>query len=707
MRVARRGRRDGRPPTRDAAAGSGAGDLAETRSEPAIEKVEGTLIPPQRPQVPRRPERVDPARPSPPPRRISPWIWWIPLGLSIAWNAYTLLVPKGPPTVEVSYSAFLEQVRSGNVASLTLRGQGIEGVFKQETLWPPASGNAPGDTAGASAPAPPQPAAPAASFTRFTSVVPAQGDDRLLPLLEGDEVAVTAKDLAAGSWLIDLAVNAAPMVLLVGLLVLMGRQARRGQQDLFRFGRSGAHMFQEQRSEITFADVAGVDEAKAELEEIVGFLKEPERYRLLGARLPRGALLVGPPGTGKTLLARAIAGEAHVPFFIISASQFVEMFVGVGASRVRDLFGKAKAAAPAIVFVDEIDAVGRQRGAGFGGGNDEREQTLNQLLVEMDGFDDKTKIVVLAATNRPDVLDPALLRPGRFDRQVTVGLPDRAGRAAILGIHTRGLPLSQDVELDQLALRTPGFSGADLANFANEAALAAARRGATEVGVVDFDSALDSIVLGTLQPGLLNQEERRLVAFHEAGHALVARLTPGADPVNKVTIIPHGRALGVTMQLGDEDRRNYSRSYLLGRLDVMLGGRASEEVVFGDPTTGAESDLKAATSLARRMVGLWGMSEELSSVWYGVGEAHPFLGREFAQPREYADETAAQLDAAVRKLIDEAHARATELLQEHRDVLEALVNELLVRETVNRRQLDELLERRGIAKAALSARVNC
>ena len=548
--------------------------------------------------------------------------------MSIAWNAYSLLVPKGPPTVEVSYSAFLEQVRAGNVAHQILRGQGIEGVFKQETLWPPASGNAPAATAGPSAPAPPQADKPAASFTRFTSVVPAQGDDRLLPLLEGNGVAVTAKDLAAGSWLIDLAVNAAPMLLLVGLLVLMGRQARRGQQDLFRFGRSGAHMFEAQRPEITFADVAGVDEAKAELEEIVGFLKEPERYRQLGARLPRGALLVGPPGTGKTLLARAIAGEAHVPFFIISASQFVEMFVGVGASRVRDLFGKAKAAAPSIVFVDEIDAVGRQRGAGFGGGNDEREQTLNQLLVEMDGFDDKTKIVVLAATNRPDVLDPALLRPGRFDRQVTVGLPDRAGRAAILGIHTRGLPLSQDVELDQLALRTPGFSGADLANFANEAALAAARRAATEVAVIDFDSALDSILLGTLQPGLLNQQERRLVAFHEAGHALVARLTPGADPVNKVTIIPHGRALGVTMQLGDEDRRNYSRSYLLGRLDVMLGGRASEEVVFGDPTTGAESDLKAATSLARRMVGLWGMSEELSSVWYGVGEAHPFLGRE-------------------------------------------------------------------------------
>ena len=501
-----------------------------------------------------------------------------------------------------------------------------------------------------------------------------------------------------------------PALVFFGVWYYLGRRMaseQGGLGGLLSIGKSRAKVYVEKQTGVTFADVAGVDEAKAELEEIVGFLKEPERYRQLGARLPRGALLVGPPGTGKTLLARAIAGEAHVPFFIISASQFVEMFVGVGASRVRDLFGKAKAAAPSIVFVDEIDAVGRQRGAGFGGGNDEREQTLNQLLVEMDGFDDKTKIVVLAATNRPDVLDPALLRPGRFDRQVTVGLPDRAGRAAILGIHTRGLPLSQDVELDQLALRTPGFSGADLANFANEAALAAARRAATEVAVIDFDSALDSILLGTLQPGLLNQQERRLVAFHEAGHALVARLTPGADPVNKVTIIPHGRALGVTMQLGDEDRRNYSRSYLLGRLDVMLGGRASEEVVFGDPTTGAESDLKAATSLARRMVGLWGMSEELSSVWYGVGEAHPFLGREFAQPREYADETAAQLDAAVRKLIDEAHARATELLQEHRHVLEALVEELLVRETVDRRQLDELLERRGMAKAALSARAHC
>ncbi|MCX6023899.1 MAG: ATP-dependent zinc metalloprotease FtsH, partial [Chloroflexi bacterium] len=477
---------------------------------------------------------------------------------------------------------------------------------------------------------------------------------------------------------------------------------QRGQQDIFRFGRSGAKVYQEEQPpSVTFADVAGVEEAKAELQEIVAFLKEPLRFRQLGARLPRGALLVGPPGTGKTLLARAVAGEAQVPFFSISASQFVEMFVGVGASRVRDLFAKAKAAAPAIVFVDELDAVGRQRGTGFGGGNDEREQTLNQLLVEMDGFSDAASVIVLAATNRPDVLDPALLRPGRFDRQVTVGLPDRAGRAAILGIYIRRLQVSEDIDVHLLAQRTPGFSGADLANFANEAALAAARRGATQAAMRDFDVALDSILLGTRQAALLIPDERRLVAYHEAGHALAARLTPGADPVTRVTIIPHGRALGVTMQLGDEDRRNYSRSYLVGRLTVMLGGRVAEELVFGDPTTGAESDLKSATQLARRMVGSWGMAEELGSVWYGVGETHPFLGREMAESRPYAEATATQLDAGVRKLIEEAHGRATQLLEQHRPELDALVQELLAHESVDRQQLEDIMQRHiGVPAAA-------
>ncbi|HYM82683.1 MAG TPA: ATP-dependent zinc metalloprotease FtsH, partial [Candidatus Dormibacteraeota bacterium] len=442
-------------------------------------------------------------------------------------------------------------------------------------------------------------------------------------------------------------------------------------------------------------DVAGADDAKVELQEVVEFLRQRERYRRLGARLPRGLLLIGPPGTGKTLLARAVAGEARVPFFSISASEFVEMFVGVGASRVRDLFSKAKAAAPSIVFVDEIDAVGRQRGAGLGGGNDEREQTLNQLLVEMDGFDESTSVIVVAATNRPDVLDPALLRPGRFDRQVTVGYPDRAGREAILRIHTRHLKLAPEVDLALLSRATAGFSGADLANLANEAALLAAREGRDAVGTAQFEEALDKILLGTRQSALSDPEERRLVAYHEGGHAIAARLTPGADPVQKVSIIPHGRALGVTEQRPEEDRRNYARDYLLGRLTVMLGGRAAEELVFGQPTTGAESDLKGATDLARRMVGVWGMSEDLGPVWYGVGETSPFLGREMAAPREFGETTAGRMDKAISELLESARQRAERLLRDHRGALDALAAELVQHEIVDARRLDEILLEHG------------
>jgi cell division protease FtsH len=532
--------------------------------------------------------------------------------------------------------------------------------------------------------------------------MPPTGDPALLPLLEAHNVTITAKDTTSGgSFLLSLLVSVLPMLLLVGFFVYMGRQAQRSQQGLFGFGGSRARLVDAERPSVTFADVAGEDEAKAELTEVVDFLKKPERYRRLGARLPRGVLLIGPPGTGKTLLARAVAGEAHVPFFSISASEFVEMFVGVGASRVRDLFTKAKATAPAIVFVDEIDAVGRQRGAGLGGGNDEREQTLNQLLVEMDGFDDRTNVIVIAATNRPDVLDPALLRPGRFDRQVTVGYPDRAGREAILRIHTRGLLLAPDVDLVALSRATAGFSGADLANLANEAALLAARQNRDTVGAEQFEEALDKVLLGTPQSALANAEERRVVAYHESGHAIVARLTPGADPVQKVTIVPHGRALGVTEQRPDEDRRNYPRDYLQGRLAVMLGGRAAERTVFGQPTTGAESDLKAATDLARRMVGLWGMSDELGPVSYGVGETHPFLGRELAAPREFAEATAARIDAAVTSLLEQADAQAAALLVRYRSALDALAEELMAHEAVNARRLDEILVAAGALPPAI------
>ncbi|MHB1005351.1 MAG: ATP-dependent zinc metalloprotease FtsH [Chloroflexota bacterium] len=629
--------------------------------------------------------------------RLPRWAWWLMLAALIAWNAYALLVPKAPPEAQLTYSDFLTQVRGGNVAGVIMSGQNVDGTFKKPFSWPPNNQSTPNASGGAQ----PQ----SGTYTRFNSVLPPNGDPRLVPLLEDQGVSISAHDLNAGSWLWDVLITVMPLLFLVGLLVFMGRQTQRGQQSIFGFGGSKARLYNRERPGITFADVAGEEEAKRELQEVVDFLKRPERYRALGARLPRGVLLVGPPGTGKTLLARAVAGEAAVSFFNISASEFVEMFVGVGASRVRDLFTKAKAEPAAIIFVDEIDAVGRQRGTGLGGGNDEREQTLNQLLVEMDGFDTNTNVIVLAATNRPDVLDPALLRPGRFDRTVTVGLPDRTGREAILRIHTRPLRLGTDVNLDLLARRTPGFSGADLANLANEAALSAARRGATQVLMRDFDEAMDKIVLGTKRVTLMSEQERRVVAYHEGGHAMVARLTPGADPINKVTIIPHGRALGITEQLPEEDRHNYTRDYLLGRVGVMMGGRAAEELVFNQPSTGAENDLKQATNLVRRMVGLWGMSDDIGPVSYGIGETHPFLGRDMAQPREYAESTAAELDLAVRRMLEQAYDYAYDLVVRYRPALDLLVEELMVRETVDAHRLEEIMvasvgEQRKVGKEA-------
>ncbi len=415
---------------------------------------------------------------------------------------------------------------------------------------------------------------------------------------------------------------------------------------------------------ITFDDVAGIDEAENELVEVVDFLKNPQKYQRLGGTIPKGILLVGAPGTGKTLLARAVAGEAGVPFFSLSGSEFVEMFVGVGASRVRDLFERAKAAAPAIVFVDELDAVGRQRFAGLGGSNDEREQTLNQLLVEMDGFEPNQDVIVIAATNRPDVLDPALLRPGRFDRQVTVGLPDKRGREAILKIHTRGIPLESSVDLTSIAAGTPGFSGADLANLVNEAALTAARHSRKTVSRADFDEALDKIILGTVRGTLMNEHEKLVVAYHEAGHAIVAHFSPGSDPLRKVSIVPRGRALGVTIQTPTEDRYNCSRQYLLARLSVMMGGRAAEIITFDEVTTGAQNDLKEATELARRMVGLWGMSDEIGPIYLGTGEQHVFLGRELTQDREMSANTLDRADEAVRRLVTEAMDGAIAMLKE-------------------------------------------
>jgi cell division protease FtsH len=489
--------------------------------------------------------------------------------------------------------------------------------------------------------------------------------------------------------------QALPLLFLIGLFYIGSRAARQQQQGIFGFGRSQAKLYTEERPHTTFADVAGVDSAKEELKEIVDFLRDPGMYHRLGARIPKGVLLVGPPGTGKTLLARAVAGEANVAFFSISATEFVEMFVGVGASRVRDLFERAKGAAPAIVFVDEIDAIGGSRGGRgpIAGVNDEREQTLNQLLVSMDGFEPNEAVIVLGATNRPDVLDPALLRPGRFDREVVVDPPDRKGREAILKIHTRDIPLASSVDLRALARATPGMSGADLANLANEAALTAARNHHTEVTQTDFEQALDRITLGSVGTPLLNPEERRTVAYHEAGHAIVAFLLPNVDPVQRITITPRGRSLGVTQFLPLDDRRNYRRDYLLNRMAVGLGGRAAEEVVFDDITSGAQNDIQMVTNIARTMVTELGMVDEFGPTYLGGSSQDP-SGRPTYnpwEPKEYSDETAAHIDQAVRDLVDAAHRRALDILRDNREALDAVAQALIKDESLDRVQFTTIV----------------
>jgi cell division protease FtsH len=494
--------------------------------------------------------------------------------------------------------------------------------------------------------------------------------------------------------LVNLVLQWLPFLLLIGFFLWMRQRTVQDQAGVFGFGRSRARRYSSDHPPVTFEDVAGADEAKSDLRQVVDFLRHPAKYHDLGAHIPRGVLLVGPPGSGKTLLARAVAGEAGVPFFNLSGSEFVEMFVGVGASRVRDLFQQAKATAPAIVFIDELDAVGRRRGAGMGTVNDEREQTLNQLLVEMDGFDERQEIIILAATNRPDVLDPALLRPGRFDRQVTVGLPDRRGRVEILRIHTQRLHLAPDVNLDQLARSTTGFSGADLANLCNEAALSAAQHDQQQVTMADFEEAQDKVLLGGARSLLLNEQERRIVAYHEAGHALVAWLTPATDPVHKVTIIPRGRALGVTEQLPSEDHYNYSRTYLLARLAVMLGGRTAEEIAIGDISTGAENDLVEATRLARRMVTRWGMGD-LGLTAFQADEEQPFLGYELTRGRAYSEATAARIDQEIQNLLEERHETVRGLLTNARGQLDRLAETLLKEETVDQDTLARLLNFRS------------
>jgi len=491
----------------------------------------------------------------------------------------------------------------------------------------------------------------------------------------------------------DSLISVLPWVALIAIYFLLLQRMQVGTtRNIFSFGKARVRISDPSQPRVTFDDVAGAEEAKEELREIIEFLRNPERFRALGAKVPKGVLLVGPPGTGKTLLARAVAGEAGVPFFSISGADFVEMFVGVGASRVRDLFEQAKRHAPCIVFIDELDAVGRQRGAGLGGGHDEREQTLNQLLVEMDGFEQNSGIVVLAATNRPDILDPALLRPGRFDRRIVVDLPDARGREQILRVHTRRIPLAPDVDLARIAKSTPGFSGADLANLVNEAALLAARRNSRLVTMQDFENAKDKILLGIERKSLvLSEREREITAYHESGHALLAKLLPNADPIHKVTIIPRGRALGVTAHLPEEDRYTFTKEYIEDRITMILGGRAAEKLVFGRVTTGAANDLEQATRLARKMVCEWGMSEVIGPVAFSNRHEEVFLGREIVQPREYSEETARLIDAEVRRIVNEAMERAETLLRENLPALHRLAQALLEREVLDGNDVERIL----------------
>jgi cell division protease FtsH len=622
------------------------------------------------------------------------------LALLAAWNILALW-PHGKQPAKIPYSTFLTQVRQNNVSEVHIVGDSITGDFVKPLMWPPPRASkakaqaqpAPSSQAkpsGSAAPAQAPAAEHPVEYTTFTTTFPAAvGDPTLMPVLEGHHVVVNVSS-ATAPWFLDLLIEWFPMLLLIGFFWWMARRSAQSQSGMFGIGRMKARRYSSEQPKVTFNDVAGADEAKADLQEEVDFLRYPKKYHALGARIPKGVLLVGAPGTGKTLLARAVAGEAGVPFFSLNASEFVEMFVGVGASRVRDLFRQAKEASPSIVFIDELDAVGRRRGAGVGTVNDEREQTLNQLLGELDGFDPSTSVIILAATNRPDVLDPALLRPGRFDREVVVPLPERHGREGILRIHTRKLLLSPDVNLATLANTTIGMSGADLANLCNEAALTAARHNRDTVTMADFEEALDKIRLGAAHPLLIDPSERRVVAYHESGHAVIAWLTPAADPVYKVTIVPHGQALGLTQQIPGEERHNLSYSYLMARLAVMLGGRGAEEIAIGEITTGAENDLVEATRLARRMVTRWGMGK-LGLAAFKTDEQQPFLGYEISQGRDYSEDTAARIDDEIRQLLEDTHQDVLRRLTGVREQLDELVRRLLVEETVGAEELQRIL----------------
>jgi cell division protease FtsH len=583
---------------------------------------------------------------------------WLLIGAMIILLFNLVNTPKKTGD-EIIFSDFMSRLENGEVEEVVIKDSNITGQFKDGK--------------------------------KFKTYAPEYPD--LVKVLRSQNVKITVKPSEQNPWYWNLLFSWGPIILLAVIWIFFMRQMQTGGNKALSFGKAKARLASEKSVKITFSDVAGIEEAKAEVQEIIDYLKAPQKFQKLGGKIPKGVLLVGAPGTGKTLLARAIAGEAGVPFFSISGSDFVELFVGVGASRVRDLFDQAKKNAPCIIFIDELDAVGRHRGAGLGGGHDEREQTLNQLLVEMDGFETNQGIIILAATNRPDVLDPALLRPGRFDRQVVVPQPDVKGRLEILKVHTRNIPLDEKVNLEQIARGTPGFSGADLANLVNEAALLAARKSKTKVEMADFEFAKDKVLMGVERKSMIiNETEKKNTAYHEAGHTLVAKLTPGTDPIHKVSIIPRGMALGVTQQLPIDDRYTYSKDYLMKALSVLLGGRAAEEIALKHMTTGAGNDLERATELARKMVTEWGMSDKLGPLTFGKKDEHIFLGKEIARHKDYSEKTAIDIDEEIKRIVIEAYDTSKKLVTENLDLLEALAKNLLEKETLEGAEIDALIQ---------------
>lgn len=576
----------------------------------------------------------------------------------------------------IAYSQFLEQLDAGNISSVTIKKLHIAGQFYNEALIPLHKDQEP------------------TSVKDFKTHLPTFQGEGLIEKLRSRRVEIRVESSEEGSFFWQFLIGILPWVIIIGVWMLVMRGARQvggGAGGLFTFGQSKATLFDVKKPKVTYCEVAGMDNVKKELTEVIEFLKDPGKFEKIGAKVPKGVLLIGPPGTGKTLLARATAGEAGVPFYSISASEFIEMFVGVGAARVRDMFKKAKDAHPSIIFIDEIDAVGRTRGAGFGGGHDEREQTLNQLLSEMDGFDPHTEVIVMAATNRPDVLDPALLRPGRFDRQLVIDKPGWKERRKILEVHVRNKKLADKVDLEKIARGTPGMTGADLENLANEAALIAVRKKKKTINNEDFDDARDKILMGTVREEIINDLEKRITAYHEAGHTLVSIKLPGTDPIHKVSIVPRGLAMGVTQILPEEDRHYYPKQYLVNKLTVALAGRCAEKLIFNDVSTGAQNDLKEATALAEKMVAQWGMSDKIGPLSLGRGEDHPFLGRELAFQKRYSEDMAWLMDQEIQKIILEAEARASEILKNNQSSLEKLAEALIKEETLEKEDVEKIL----------------